>query len=167
MIKVWKHNYFMTKNCFLCHKAYYYKTIGFSNPGSLGIAFKGWKASSHNWKRSSLFAWSIWFDQEIYRQDKSTVFGYANGKRLCSGFRSKLCWTSKVSNTLCSNMIRVPASHQYFYWYIVESWNRQHHGQTIHLSEKFNSINLFKILCVVTWAQLFLTSMVMEAVRGL
>ena len=45
---------------------------------------------------------------------------------------------------------------------VVESWNRQHHGQT----EKFNSMNLFKILCVVTWAQLFLTSMVLEAVRG-
>ena len=27
-------------------------------------------------------------------------------------------------------------------------------------------MNLFKIFCVVTWAQLFLTSMVMEAVRG-
>ena len=91
---------FLDKNCFLCHKTYYYKTTGFSNPGSLGIAFKGWKASCHSWKRSSLFAWSIWFDQEIHWQDKSTFFGYANGKRLCSGFRSKLCWTSKVSNRI-------------------------------------------------------------------
>ena len=49
---------------------------------------------------------------------------------------------------------------------VVESWNTQHHGQNIHPTEKFNSINLFKILCVVTWSQLFLTSMFMEAVRG-
>ena len=43
---------------------------------------------------------------------------------------------------------------------------RYHHGQTIHSIEKFISINLFKTFCVVTWAQLFLTSMVMEVVRG-
>ena len=49
---------------------------------------------------------------------------------------------------------------------VVESWNRQHHGQTIHPTEKFNSINLYKIICVVTWPQLFLTSMGMDAVRG-
>ena len=35
---------------------------------------------------------------------------------------------------------------------VVESWNRQHHGQTIHPTEKLNSMNLFKILFVVTWA---------------
>ena len=35
---------------------------------------------------------------------------------------------------------------------IVESWNRQHHGQNIHPTEKSISVNLFKILCVVTWA---------------
>ena len=28
--------------------------------------------------------------------------------------------------------------------------NRQHHGQTIHPTEKLISMNLFKILCVVT-----------------
>ena len=31
-------------------------------------------------------------------------------------------------------------------------WNRQHYGQTIHPTEKLISMNLFKILCVVTWA---------------
>ena len=35
--------------------------------------------------------------------------------------------------------------------------NRQHHGQTVHPKEKQISMNLFKIVCVVTWAQLFLT----------
>ena len=50
---------------------------------------------------------------------------------------------------------------------VVESWNRQHHGQTIHPTEKLILMNVFKILCAVTWlAWLFLTSMVMEAVRG-
>ena len=44
--------------------------------------------------------------------------------------------------------------------------NRQHHGQTIHPTENYISMNLFKILCVVTWAWLFLTSEVLEAVRG-
>jgi hypothetical protein len=33
-----------------------------------------------------------------------------------------------------------------------QSWNRQHHGQTVNPTEKLISINLFKILCVVTWA---------------
>ena len=47
---------------------------------------------------------------------------------------------------------------------VVKSWNWQHHGQTIDPSDKFTSINLFKILWVVTWAWLFLTSM--EAIRG-
>ena len=31
---------------------------------------------------------------------------------------------------------------------VVKSWNRQHHGQTIHPTEKLISMNLFKILCV-------------------
>ena len=31
-----------------------------------------------------------------------------------------------------------------------QSWNRQHHGQTIHPTEKWISMNLFKILWVVT-----------------
>ena len=31
------------------------------------------------------------------------------------------------------------------------SWNSQNHGQTIHPTEKFISMNLFKILRVVTW----------------
>ena len=29
---------------------------------------------------------------------------------------------------------------------------RQHHGQTIYPTEKFTSMNLFKILLIVTWA---------------
>ena len=33
---------------------------------------------------------------------------------------------------------------------VVESSNRQHHSQTIHSTEKLISMNLFKILCVVT-----------------
>ena len=47
-----------------------------------------------------------------------------------------------------------------------QSWNRRLHGQTIQPNRKLMSMNLFKILCVVTWAWLFLTSMVMKAVRG-
>ena len=43
---------------------------------------------------------------------------------------------------------------------------RQHHGQTIYPTEKSISMNLFKILCIVTWAYLFVNSMVVEAVRG-
>ena len=49
---------------------------------------------------------------------------------------------------------------------VVESWKRQHHGQTIYPTEKFTSMNLFKKFWVVTWAWPFLTSEVMEAVRG-
>ena len=47
-----------------------------------------------------------------------------------------------------------------------QSWNRRLHGQTIQPNRKLMSMNLFKILCVETWAWLFLTSMVMKAVRG-
>ena len=47
---------------------------------------------------------------------------------------------------------------------VVECWNRQHHGQTIHPTEKFTSMNLYKIIEVVTWAWLLLTSM--EAAKG-
>ena len=42
---------------------------------------------------------------------------------------------------------------------VVESWNWQYHCQTIHPTEKFTSMNLYKIIGVVTWAWLFLTSM--------
>ena len=46
----------------------------------------------------------------------------------------------------------------------IVSWKRQHHGQSIHPTEKFTSMNLYKILWIVKWAWLFLTFM--EAVRG-
>ena len=46
---------------------------------------------------------------------------------------------------------------------VVKSWKKQHHGRTIYPTEKFTWMNLFKILWVVKWAWLFLTSM--EAVR--
>ena len=39
---------------------------------------------------------------------------------------------------------------------VVKSWNRQHHGQTIHPTKKLISMNLFKIN---QWAWLFFTSM--------
>ena len=45
---------------------------------------------------------------------------------------------------------------------VVESWNRQHHSQTIHPTKKFTSMNLFKILWVVTWAWSFLTSVTLQ-----
>ena len=35
---------------------------------------------------------------------------------------------------------------------VVECWNRQHHSQTKHPIENLIPMNLFKILCVVTWA---------------
>ena len=35
---------------------------------------------------------------------------------------------------------------------VVKSWNLQHHGQTIHPTEKFTLMNLYKIIGVVTWA---------------
>ena len=44
--------------------------------------------------------------------------------------------------------------------------DRQHHGQIIHPTENLISMDLFKILCAVTWTLFFLTSNVMEAVRG-
>ena len=44
---------------------------------------------------------------------------------------------------------------------------RQHHCQTIYPIENLIPMNLFKILCVVTWAWSFLTSEVVEAVRDI
>ena len=35
---------------------------------------------------------------------------------------------------------------------VVECWNIQHHGQTIHPIENLIPMNLFKIICVVIWA---------------
>ena len=45
-------------------------------------------------------------------------------------------------------------------------WNGLHHGQTIHCTENFISLILFKIPSIVTWTWSFLTSEVMEAVIG-
>ena len=48
----------------------------------------------------------------------------------------------------------------------VERWNRQFGCETIHPTQKFISMNLFQMSCVITWAWSFLTSEVVEAVRG-
>ena len=42
----------------------------------------------------------------------------------------------------------------------------QHHAQTIHPTDFFISMNLLQMSCVITWAWSFLTSEVVEAVRG-
>ena len=76
----------------------------------------------------------------------------------CSRAGPTRAWTSKLNLGL-------------FYYHLINSftgvpgWNRQHHGQTIYPTEKFTSMNLFKIFWVVIWAWLFLISM--EAVRCL
>ena len=93
------------------------------------------------------------------------------------------CWTNKIRAVLTyttlvsigSKYFHLQASNLVFSFsqsYLVNKrhgssgWNRQHHGQTIHPTIFFISMNLFKILWVVIWAWSFLTSEVMEAVRG-
>ena len=55
-------------------------------------------------------------------------------------------------------------SHQYLT--NVQSWNRLFGGETIHPTQKFTWMNLLQMPCVITWAWKFLTSEVLEAVRG-
>ena len=45
-------------------------------------------------------------------------------------------------------------------------WNGEVGGQTVQLTENLISMNLLQIFCVITWAWSFLTSEVVEAVRG-
>jgi hypothetical protein len=59
----------------------------------------------------------------------------------------------------------------YLYYYLnrymyFECCYIQHHTQTIHPTEKFISMNLLQMSCVITWAWSFLTFEVVEAVRG-
>ena len=49
---------------------------------------------------------------------------------------------------------------------VVESCYRQFGRKTIHPTQKFTSMNLLQMSCVITQAKLFLTSEVMEAVGG-
>ena len=46
------------------------------------------------------------------------------------------------------------------------SCNFHYHGETIHATEIFISMTLFKILGILTWAQLFLNSKVSKDLRG-
>ena len=49
---------------------------------------------------------------------------------------------------------------------MVECCNRRFGCETIHSAQKFTSMNLLQLSCVITWAWSFLTSEVVEAVRG-
>ena len=49
---------------------------------------------------------------------------------------------------------------------VVERCNRLFGCQTIHSTQKLTSMNLLQMSCVRTWAWSFLTSEVVEAVRG-
>ena len=49
---------------------------------------------------------------------------------------------------------------------VVERWNRRFGCETIHPTQKFTSMNLLQMPCVITWAWSFLTSEVVETVRG-
>ena len=57
----------------------------------------------------------------------------------------KLRWQFYVHGSTCPEILLIRDI-------VVKSWNRQHHGQTIHPIENLIPINLFKILCVATWA---------------
>ena len=54
--------------------------------------------------------------------------------------------TKCLHQSVSSNLINIFTGSQ--------SWNRQHHGQTIHPTEKLTSMNLYTILYAVTWAWL-------------
>ena len=49
---------------------------------------------------------------------------------------------------------------------VVERCNRRFGCETIHPTQNFISMNLLQMSCVITWAWAFLTSKVVEAVRG-
>ena len=49
---------------------------------------------------------------------------------------------------------------------VVKRWNRRFGCETIHPTQKFTSMNLLQMPCVITWSWSFLTSKVVEAVRG-
>ena len=49
---------------------------------------------------------------------------------------------------------------------VVQRWNRQFGCETIHPTQKFTSMNLFKMPCLITQSWSFLISEVVEAVRG-
>ena len=48
---------------------------------------------------------------------------------------------------------------------VVERCSRKFGCETIHPTQKFTSINLFQMSCLITWAWSFLNSEVVEAVR--
>ena len=76
--------------------------------------------------------------------------------RCCSNrYSCRLAYTKHISGKL---------SHQYLT--NVQSWNIRFGRQTIHPTQKFASMNLLQMPCVITWAWSFLTSEVVEAVRG-
>ena len=62
----------------------------------------------------------------------------------------------------------VPTYKKIFINSFTGSWwcNRRNHGKNIHPTENFISMNLLQMSCVITWAWSFLTSEVVEAVRG-
>jgi hypothetical protein len=60
-----------------------------------------------------------------------------------------------------SNLYYYLNCYVYFGW-----WNRRFGCETIHPTENFISMNLLQMSCVITYAWSFLTSEVVEAVRG-
>ena len=48
----------------------------------------------------------------------------------------------------------------------VKHWNRQFGCETIHLTQKLTSMNLLQMPMVITWTWLFLSSNVVEVLKG-
>ena len=64
--------------------------------------------------------------------------------------------TGPRPNDICQGVLSMSGYHlkqkkriSSIFLLVVKSWNRQHHEQTIHPTKKFNSMILFKMLCVV------------------
>ena len=79
----------------------------------------------------------------------------------CVFQRSQLC------KCYCCCWKDISNLYYYLNWYVYFGCCYiQHHAQTIHPTENFISMNLLQMSCVITWAWSFLTSEVVEAVRG-
>ena len=121
-----------------------------------------WKPFDKVTKSGNLFKKKIFTIFSLYQVYWGTIGRNSQNHIVKSDLR-KLWWSHQRSKShVCIEIL----------YYLINKrheggiWNSLHHGQTIHPIENFIARILFKIPFIVTWSQLFLTSEVMEAVRG-
>jgi hypothetical protein len=152
-------------NAFCINQSYYPKDQSVKFSRNFFENWRFWKSQFFWVSHFEFFVSKFFFFCFIPMKISLNLYGRMNGSKFW-------CFPWFLENSLLCAILRYTVYLRYFcttIWIVRCTFGScyiQHHAQTIHPTEKIISMNLLQMSSVITWAWSFLTSEVVEAVRG-